>query len=257
MRRTSARGGFTLAELMVAIAITVIIVALFGSIFSGITNAAGRANQRIDSFRDARSALQMIQRDLAAVVHVPSSAYLLFTNQTYADPASTKCAQIFALSAIKNQPAGSLPPAPGDICAVGYYCSWQGNHYTLRRYFRDSAATFGFFKSGGAGAYVSPMTLYAPGATDEVVASYIWNLTTTAYNSDGTVNTSFPLEVNVSANNEPAAVEVAFSAISSSAARTITAVSTNPDDWMDTSSINYRRLIAPHVYQFRTRVTLP
>ena len=172
------------------------------------------------------------------------------------------------------------------MCAVGYYCCWdtaqsapavganasKGTHYSLHRYFRDSAATLGFFTQTGAGNYVSPITLYSPAtvdangnAVDELLATDVWNLQVTAYNADGTAYnpdssgaTILPVEVNKPPGvAQPAALEISFTAMSSSAARTMTNVSTSANDWMDTSSTNYKNLIAPHAYQFRTRIKLP
>src|SRR5436305_817476 len=60
--------GFTLVELLIAAAITVIIVVLLGLMLSSLMSSAARASQRVDAFRDARAALQMMERDLSNVV---------------------------------------------------------------------------------------------------------------------------------------------------------------------------------------------
>src|SRR5206468_11370039 len=60
---------FTLAELLIATGITAIIVVLFGTMLGSLLNTASRANQRIDAFREARAALQMIERDFSNLVH--------------------------------------------------------------------------------------------------------------------------------------------------------------------------------------------
>src|SRR5205814_5773216 len=59
---------FTLAELLIATGITAIIVVLFGTMLGSLLNTASRANQRIDAFREARAALQMIERDFSNLV---------------------------------------------------------------------------------------------------------------------------------------------------------------------------------------------
>ncbi len=250
--------GFTIVELLIAAAMTIVIVAFLGTMFGSLLGTAAHTNQRIDSFREARGALQLIQRDFTALIHAPSSAYLLITDQTYSDPATlAKGRQLWGLCAMKNKPFGGTPPAAGDVCAVGYYSSWDTDHYALHRYFRDSAATFGFFTTAGAGKYVSPINLYVPGTTDEVLASYVWNLQITPYRSDGTIDTTFPLEVGAAGVTQPAAIDISFSAISPSAAKPLMGISKSPDDWMNTTSTNYKRLILPHVYQFTTRINLP
>src|SRR5436309_5179617 len=63
-----SEGGFTLAELLIATGITAIIVVLFGAMLGSLLNTASRANQRIDAFREARAALQMIERDFSNLV---------------------------------------------------------------------------------------------------------------------------------------------------------------------------------------------
>src|SRR5437660_5218453 len=63
-----SEGGFTLAELLIATGITAIIVVLLGTMLGSLLNTASRANQRIDAFREARAALQMIERDFSNLV---------------------------------------------------------------------------------------------------------------------------------------------------------------------------------------------
>src|SRR5436189_4184743 len=61
-------GGFTLAELLIATAISVVIVVMLGWMLSSLMSSATHATQRVDAFRDARAALQMIERDLSNLV---------------------------------------------------------------------------------------------------------------------------------------------------------------------------------------------
>src|SRR5256885_7093851 len=112
---------FTIVELLVASAITLGIVVLLGVIFGSITRTASRANQRTDSFRDARAALQMIERDLSGLVRnqrdatgtaiTRPAAYLALDN-LYTDPGSVNAAsnnqQIYGLIAAKNTGVGDV-----------------------------------------------------------------------------------------------------------------------------------------------------
>src|SRR5204862_6092509 len=68
MRTGACRAGFTIVELLVASAITLGIVVLLGIMFGAITRTTSRANQRTDAFRDARAALQMMERDFSNLV---------------------------------------------------------------------------------------------------------------------------------------------------------------------------------------------
>jgi type II secretory pathway pseudopilin PulG len=273
------RNAFTIVELLVASAITLGLVVLLGVIFGSITRTASRANQRTDAFRDARPALQMMERDFSALVRtqwqpdpfaVPPptgssqpttrpSAFLALED-IYADPAAGN-QQLFGLIALKNA-------ALGDVCAVGYYCSWDGNAYSLRRYFRDSAATHAVFFS--TATYVPDTALYVPDPSanasppDDILARYVWNLKVTAYDSAGAI-LSYPYVCDPKSTSTgtaatptkvPAAIEISFNAMSAEAARTIMSLSTSANDWMDPNSTNYKRLIAPNVYVFRSRIKL-
>jgi type II secretory pathway pseudopilin PulG len=264
--------GFTLAELLIATGVTVIIVVLLGTMLGSVLNTASRANQRIDAFRDARAALQMMERDLSNLVPtqwniqtspVPTpapipitrpSAYFALENNIYADPAAGN-QQLFALVAVKA--GGSPTPSVGDVCAVGYYCRWEGNRYTLRRFFRDSAHTFSVLQN--AGSYAADAALYdlnAPDARSDLLAAYVWNFKVAMYDPSGNLQTTYPYICDQSATTPtllPAAIEISFNAMSSQAARTVMSVTSDPNDWM-TPTQNYQRLVSPHTYQFRTRI---
>src|SRR3954465_5230320 len=66
--KRTAQQAFTIVELLIAATITVLIVVMLGTMFGSLTSTASRANQRTDTFRDARAALQMISRDLTNLV---------------------------------------------------------------------------------------------------------------------------------------------------------------------------------------------
>jgi type II secretory pathway pseudopilin PulG len=270
---------FTLAELLIATAITVIIVVLLGTMLGSVLSTASRANQRIDAFREARAALQMMERDLSNLVRAQwnpdpfaspaplpcaastttttsvtrPAAYFALENR-YNDPAAGN-QQLFALVAVKA--TGSPTPSVGDVCAVGYYCRWDGNRYTLRRFFRDSFNTFNVLQS--AGSYAADSDLYdlnAADARNDVIAAYVWNFKVAIYDASGNLQNTYPCICDQSATSPrmlPAAIEISFNAMSSQAARTVMSVSSSPADWM-TLNVTNRNLVNPHTYQFRTRI---
>jgi type II secretory pathway pseudopilin PulG len=281
---------FTLVELLIAAGITVVIVVLLGTMLGSLLNTASRASQRTDTFRDARAALQMMERDLSNLVRTQWSpdpfsspaptttpqpvtrpaAYFAATN-VWQDPSDAYSTgnpngQIFALISTKSASSATPTPPAGDMCAVGYYCRWDGNRYTLRRFFSNSTATFNVMASPSpititnyASASPSPSpALYSPSANDDVLAADVWNFNITMYSSTGTQIT-YPYICDPSATTPlplPAAIEISFNAMSPQAARTVMSVSSSPSDWMGTTSPNYQRLILPHAYQFRTRINL-
>jgi hypothetical protein len=260
-------GGFTLVELLVATGITVAIVLMLGLMLSSLMSTASHATQRVDAFRDARAALQVMERDLSNLVRtqwnpdpftnpppattlpVTRPAAYFASENIYADPVAGN-QQLYALVAAKTTASS------GDVCAVGYYCRWddQLRAYTLRRFFRDSADTFAAIQ--GAGSYAADSVLYVPGASDAVMAAYVWNLKITMYNSGGAVINTYPYICDPNAttpNPLPAAIEISFNVMSPQAARTVMSVSSNPADWMNMNA----NLVAPHAYQFRSRINLP
>jgi type II secretory pathway pseudopilin PulG len=281
--------GFTLAELLIATGVTAGIVLMLGWMLGALMSTASHANARVDSFRDARAAMQMIERDLRNLVPTqwniqtnpvgptptPSvtrpAAYFTVANvwQDPNDPYSTTNpnAQLFALIANRTSPTS------GDVCAVGYYCRWdtQLHAYSLRRFFNNSTATLNVLASPSvtaanyASASPSPSpALYGPSANDEVLAAYVWNFRVTMYNGAGAVITTYPYICDPSGtynptgtpptpNPRPAAIEISFNAMSPQAARTVMSVSSDPSVWMN-MDVN---LVKPHAYEFRSRINLP
>lgn len=275
--------GFTLVELLIATGVTVIIVVLLGTMLGSVLSTAARANQRIDAFRDARAALQMMERDLNNLVRAqwnpdpfPNPAPLPCAASTTSTTFVTRPAAYFAAAPIWQDPndpySGGNPNAQifalistksagsataGDVCAVGYYCRWDGNRYTLRRFFRDSTHTFNVLQSAvGYAADADLYNLSAADARNEVLAAYVWNFSVAVYDSNGNRYTTYPCVCDQSATTPtllPAAIEISFNAMSSQAARTVMSVTSDPNDWM-TLTQNYQRLVSPHTYQFRTRI---
>src|SRR5882724_8728138 len=251
-------GGFTLVELLIATGITVAIVLMLGWMLSSLMSTASHATQRVDAFRDARAALQVMQRDLRNLVRTQwttptqpqtlPTAYFALDN-IYTDPVAGN-QQLYALVSAKTTASS------GDVCAVGYYCRWddQLHAYTLRRFFRDSAATFAVMQA--AGSYAADSVLYVPGASDAIMAAYVWNLKITMYDSGGAVINTYPYICDPDATTPktlPAAIEISFNAMSPQAARTVMSVTSDPSVWMNMDA----NLVKPHAYQFRSRINLP
>src|SRR5213595_3439151 len=63
-----SRAAFTLAELLIATSITTGVVVMLGWTLGSLMSTASHANARVDAFRDARAALQMMERDLRNLV---------------------------------------------------------------------------------------------------------------------------------------------------------------------------------------------
>src|SRR5438876_1967297 len=191
---------FTLVELLIATGITVAMVLMLGWMLGSLMSSASHTIERVDAFRDARAALQVMERDLSNLVRtqwnpdpfanptptpgtsqpVTRPAAYFAAAAVWQDPndpytAGNPNGQIFGLISAKNASSATPTPPPGDVCAVGYYCRWdaQLHAYSLRRFFRDSSATFTALQN--AVTYAGNSDLYIPAASDAVVAAYVWN----------------------------------------------------------------------------------
>src|SRR5947207_10127217 len=111
-RSRHSRAAFTLVELLIATGITVAIVLMLGLMLSSLMSSASHATQRVDAFRDARAALQMMQRDLQNLVRTQwttptqpqtlPTAYFALDN-IYTDPVAGN-QQLYALVADQTTP---------------------------------------------------------------------------------------------------------------------------------------------------------
>lgn len=70
--RVKSDPGFTLTELLVAMAILSGLIVLLFSVVDGTTKTWNQSEQRVDAFREARAALFVIARDLQTVVPAPT-----------------------------------------------------------------------------------------------------------------------------------------------------------------------------------------
>ena len=265
---------FTLVELLIATVITVAMVLMFGLMLGSLMSSASHASQRVDAFRDARAALQMMERDVrnlvrtqwnpdpftnpppATTLPVTRPAAYFASENIYADPVAGN-QQLYALV------ADQTTPSSGDVCTVGYYCRWddQRHAYSLRRFFRNSAATFTVMQ--GAVSYAADSVLYVPGASDAVLAAYVWNFSVIAYDANGNVIPTrdangnpipYVCDPNATTPNPlPAAIGISFNAMSPQAARAVMSVTSDPSVWMNMDA----NLVKPHAYQFRSRINLP
>jgi len=287
VRHSPGEGGFTLVELLIATGITVAMVLMLGLMLGSLMGSASHTTERVDAFRDARAALQMIERDLRNLVRTQWSP------DPFTSPAPSPCAAsavsttretlpaaYFALDNLYTDPAtgnqqlwalvAENTTATGDVCAVGYYCRWddQLHAYSLRRFFRDSTAMRSVFQA--AGSYAADSALYdlsAPDAKNDVLAAYVWNFQVALYDASGNRYTTYPCicdqfsqDVNQpAAAMLPAAIEISFNVMSPQAAKAVISVTAGMSDsaaaayWMNMDA----NLVKPHAYQFRSRINLP
>jgi type II secretory pathway pseudopilin PulG len=186
---TRPKAAFTLIELMVAGAITTLMLLGMTGIFDQSMKAWRLSSRRGDAEREVRAAMATVERDLGglvlgpglplyvgrfepSVVGIAASNYPNLAPQSASGAWSNVSTALFFASAQRPDAA-----SPGDISGVGYYVAWdpQSNEgrgaYNLYRYFQPPQPFFGdttnFFKNGG--------TLYRQNNRDEIVGANVIN----------------------------------------------------------------------------------
>lgn len=280
-----ARQGFSLVELLVAMAVLSVMMVLLFGIFDQATDAWRRSEQKIDAFREARAALHYLKRDLEAMVVDANVPWVFFADPRQvpdapppagygpvraAAPPAANGDTLFFISRqpMEAQESGSL----SDLCAVGYYLNYTNNpgvgapaqSYKLYRYFHSSNPTWVSGASGlqpflvqrsasanltAAQVLAAGQTLFAaanPVSGDEILARNVINLFIRAYNAAGAEMTA--------GVNGPLAEKPAFFEISLRALNQDTAAKLNSQaDWIN----NSHPLVVQNQREFRVRVAVP
>ena len=230
---------FTIVELLVAIAITLIIVTVLFQVFSAAARQWQTSDQRIDTFRDARAALQIMARDLArADINGDPNMLALQSTQPATPPYATEA---YAITPTPNS-------GKSELCVVGYYTLFDNTtkSFSLKRLFKDSDATF----TGLATASPDFTSLYTKTAADETVAAYVWDLQFRAGLA------ADPVDPAANPSSTWKWVEIRFKSMSPAAARKIRDFGVTASTWSDPTSTIYKNLILPYEQQFMTRVAL-
>jgi len=237
----SKRRAFTLLELLISVAITVAIVAMLGRVLVATTTIYQTADQRMDAFRDAKAALQLMTRDLSQA-NINGDPKMLNLAQYSSDGSYAK--EAYAITPIKNK-------GKSDLCSVGYYLDWDSSSktYSLRRFAKDSDTIIGSLaKTPPDWAALYDRT---NGTTPETIASYVWDL---QLRPGQGVNAVKPALV---PTNQWNWLEIRFKAMSVKAGQKLKVLSAvTQATWNDPTSIEYRKYILPNEQQFVTRVSL-
>ncbi|CAN5531075.1 hypothetical protein BH20VER1_BH20VER1_08270 [soil metagenome] len=137
------RAAFTLAELMIALAITAILVVLLANVVSATLNAWQQGRNRLDTFSSARQLIGRIGDEIGAAravddkIEFVENAGELGTGA--AAPTPTTSENIFFVAPYPNSGAG-------DLCVIAYRHDAVGHR--LERAFKDSAQAW----NAGAGS---------------------------------------------------------------------------------------------------------
>lgn len=143
--RAQRGAAFTLVELLVATAITSLLILGMTGVFDQAMKAWRLASRRGDAEREVRAALSTIQRDFSSLMvstNLPIYRITGATNNRYIGPANLpdyngNVAVFFLSTLATNQQATNNP---GDLCGVGYYVAWDSinRSYNLYRYLQSS-----------------------------------------------------------------------------------------------------------------------
>jgi type II secretory pathway pseudopilin PulG len=262
--------GFTLFELLIAVGILAFLILVLTQILSA-TQAIWRDSEaRTDPFRDARAAIELMSRELSMAVVDPKAPVLSLEN-IYAQAGDTDGPvhnqQVYALLPMKNVAASNPSVNNSDICAIGFYCSWDAarHAYVLRRHYFASDQTFSRLQAAGlptTPAAVAPSAIFAPAnpavapAQDEDLAAYVWDFKAVPYDYTAgglTANVTYPISYT---SVLPQFVEISFKAISPQFARQLTAQNIATGVWFDTTNSIYLNQILPHVREFKSRIKM-
>ncbi len=237
---------FTIAELLVAVAMTTLIVLMLGQVFSYAAKMWRTSDQRVDAFREARAALQLMTVDLGRA-HVNGDPKMLTLAQPSAD--GSYAAEADAVTPSKNS-------GKSDLCAVEYYLTWNGTTktYALVRRFKTSDIMSG---ANPNPAYLANATLNFTDIFDrktgneEVLANPVWDLEF----RPGEIDTVVTPSTDTAAKWKW--IEVKFKTMSVTAASKLKSMaSVGQPTWSDPTTATYKTLILPYEQQFITRITL-
>jgi type II secretory pathway pseudopilin PulG len=232
---------FTLAELLISTAITTLLVVLLAKALATTTSVYQITDQRMDAFRDAKAALQMMTTDFSRA-DVGGDPQMM--NLSAYSSGGSYAKEAYAITPIKNK-------GKSDLCAVGYYLDWDGasKTYSLRRFVKNSDIT----ATSLAKSSVDFGTLYSrtSNANPETIASYVWDLEF----RPGQGQNALPLGGTNSGQWNW--IEIRFKAMSVKAGRKVASIGTvSQSTWDDPKSQEYKRFILPNEQQFVTRVSL-
>lgn len=191
---------FSLLEVLVAMSVLSILLVLLLS----VTNNASklwRANEsRVDSYREARAAINILATDLGSLYASTNTACFAITPDEGSDPdlpsiktGTTKSGmdgKLFFLTALPAD-AQEAGKNKSDLCTVGYFLGFDKTSltgkgspsYNLYRYFRSSDDTFTALRAGKPFAGVDTDTI-PTSSTVEVLARNITGFKVEPYTID-------------------------------------------------------------------------
>ncbi|HEY8898800.1 MAG TPA: prepilin-type N-terminal cleavage/methylation domain-containing protein [Chthoniobacterales bacterium] len=256
-------GAFTLLELLVSMTILSLLMVLLLSMVNGATKLWKANENRVDSYREARAAINVIASDLSSLY--PSANLSYFATQADSTPKTPVSIEgldgrLFFVTALSAD-AQESGKNKSDLCTVGYFLAFDKtsltgrgvSSYNLYRYFRSSDATFPAIEKGDL---LSDITIETSptSSTSEVLAKNITGFEVVSYEIPPatTANPNPTPKPFVKTANLPMPdmVEITVQAISNEAAKRF---SDSKSAWEDKNSITRKQ----DERVFKTRIYLP
>lgn len=280
------RSAFSLLELLISITILALLLVMLLSMVNGATSLWRTNENRVDSYREARAAINLIVSDLSSIYTSPNVNYLANPNLTSFYTQEDKLPKtpvkkdgmdgsIFFLTATPSA-AQEIGKNKSDLCTVGYFLGFDKTSltgrgtesYNLYRYYRSSDETFNALTGGMTGngqpqngdILTDVEIETAPTSTSaEVLAKNITGFTVAAYTipPPATAGGTYGKPVKFRRSDAtplPDMVEITLTAISNEAAKRFSKPNGNTDRtaWEDPTSTTRKQ----NDRTFKTRIFL-
>jgi prepilin-type N-terminal cleavage/methylation domain-containing protein len=254
----SRPAAFTLLELLVALAVLALLITVLMGLVDSAAKLWRESEARVDAYREARAALNVMQRDLRNAVATTNQNFFRLNTDAYAQLADAEkntnyASAVFFLSA---QPANAQASGQNrsDVCQVGYFLAYGKTSMSpaaqteqtmnLYRYFLSSDPTFQAFTNTNSPPFNANLT-----PTDlnvELLARNIKSIRLTARDTNG-------LPYVAGTNSAlPPLVEIEMIALNQDAAGKLRTKS----DWTNSTG-NLQRITEQAQQTFQTRVRVP
>lgn len=244
----TSSSAFTLIELLVAMTVLILLSTILFSMVDSATRMWRDSESRVESYREARAAVNLFARDLNnSIVTSNTNWFSADTEGTSKNPG-----HIAFLTALS--PKAQRTEDLSDICAVGYALEWDNPNplnpgaparYSLYRYLRFSNPTFSDYLANSNTSVANIFANPPPaGTVRELLARNIANVKTTLYytNAGGNLTTNA-----ATPNDIPVMVEYTVTAVNEKAAARF---GDNPNFWKDTNSAVFKE----NSQSFTTRI---
>ena len=263
--------GFTMIELLVAMAVLALLVVLLMGIVESGTKLWRQSESRVDSYREARAALGIMSRDLGNALAAggtnkflingsPSAFAKLGNVQNLEINTNYAGAALFLASFPRSaQFSTNANENKSDVCEVGYFLAFGktsavssgvgtnsiADTLNLYRYFLGSDGTYSNLVANTVFGNPSP-TLTSD--RTELLARNVTGFRITAYSTNAS---GLPVAFAPTTNQPlPVLVEISITAVNQDAAKRLGG---SKSAWLDTNSLTIQQA----AQTFSTRVRIP